>query len=150
MWFGCNIQPGSERDWLLNRMHPDAYCRARHRHFSFWPPFFPLPALSNAHRHTQTHAHSLPRCLWLEYISRWPRQVTDGDLTALLTVNWVLIKPKHVWEMLIIHCRLRERQESSLENIVTMHAQCVSLVHNHFPRWDKGVFIHLWLRSREK
>lgn len=67
---------------------------------------------------TQTHTQGLSHSLRLEYISWWPRQVTDGDLTALLTVNWVLIKPKHVWEMLIIHCRLKE---SSLENIVTMH-----------------------------
>lgn len=65
-----------------------------------------------------THTHKPTNILRQEHIIGWPLQVTDGNLTALLTVNWVLIKPKHMWEMLIIHCRL---EESNLENTVTMH-----------------------------
>lgn len=68
-----------------------------------------------------TYTHRLPRSLWLEYISWWPRQVTDGDLTALLTVNWVLIKPKHVREMLIIHCKLSEAGVQPQEHCDYMH-----------------------------
>lgn len=117
MWFVSNIQAiGTEQRNLFNRMFPAASCLTCLCHFSSYASSFSLLYETNPHKHT--HTQGLSHSLRLEYISWWPRQVTDGDLTALLTVNWVLIKPKHVWEMLIIHCRLKE---SSLENIVTMH-----------------------------
>lgn len=90
--------------------------------------------------HTYIYTHRLPRSHWLEYVSWWPRQVTDGDLTALLTVNWVLIKPKHVWEMLIIHCRLRRGRTLWL-------LMCVSSVCYRFLQMHYYSFMALQLRS---
>lgn len=103
--------------------------------FLFLCPIFFSP--SSWQPHTHTHSLFLPS-LWLQYVSWWPRQVTDGDLTALLTVNWVLIKPKHVWEMLIIHYSLREAGVQPREHCACVCA-CVSLVYNHFPHCDKTI-----------
>lgn len=131
VWFGSNIQAiGSEGDQLLNRMLPASPVSA----ISLSVPHLFLSFIKQAH----THTHRLPHSLWLEYISWWPRQVTDGDLTALLTVNWVLIKPKHVWEMLIIHCRQREAGVQPREHCDYACA-CVPLLYNHFPHCDKTV-----------
>lgn len=92
--------------------------------------------LSSSHTHADIPSSSLPATrvrLW------WPRQVTDGDLTALLTVNWVLIKPKHVWEMLIIHCRLREAGVQPWEHCGC--CMCVFCFIITSPHCDKKRFI---------
>lgn len=139
MWFGSNIRAiGSEGDRLLNRMLPSASCVTR-----LCLSFFYAPSFSPLHQNSHTHAHSLfLPSLWLQYVSRWPRQVTDGDLTALLTVNWVLIKPKHVWEMLIIHYSLREAAVQPGEHCACACAW-VSLVYNHFAHCDKTIRVLL-------
>ncbi len=145
MWYAYNIQA---REWEGPIIEQNAsQCFMPHPlcHFSFCAPSFSLLYQMAAHTHTLTHAHTHTHTAFvshrLEYISWWPQQVTDGDLTAPLTVNWVLIKPKHVWEMLIIHCRLREAGVQSGENIVSTHVQRVSLLFNHFPHCDKPVSI---------
>lgn len=88
--------------------------------------------------------HTPTSVLRQEHITGWPLQVTDGNLTALLTVNWVLIKPKHMWEMLIIHCRL---EESNLENTVTMHVHRWFII--TFPWCDKITIIGIADEKRE-
>lgn len=110
----------SNSSYLIPRLIPSS---VRHLFLSFMK----LPHI---------HTHRLPHSPWLECISWWPRQVTDGDLTALLTVNWVLIKPKHVWEMLIIHCRLRDAGVQPWEHWDYACA-FASLVYNHFPHCVK-------------
>lgn len=139
MCIGSNVQPiGSEKELLFNRMLPMASCLTRSCRFSVCTSSFSI-----LHQNTHTHTHATPphtqpptSVLRQEHITWWPLQVTDGNLTALLTVNWVLIKPKHMWEMLIIHCRL---EESNLENTVTMHVHRWFII--TFPCCDKITII---------